>query len=128
MTMLLMQLSAMAQSTTDVTKYLNEFKAFIDTIQNVQNPTDLQYDNWRAEYGDFRDQYKEKYKSVMTNEQVETYFSYCAQYNKRMGRRNLKEAGDVIDSTAVKVTKGVKRGASKVSGFVKGLFKKDKEK
>ena len=114
----------LAQTSVDVEKYLTDFNSFVTEISKVSNPSDAQVEVWRADYADFRDRYKSTYKDVMTNEQVEKYYSYCAQFNKAVGRKNLKEAGEAIDTAAVKVGKAVKRGASKVSGVVKGIFKK----
>ena len=120
-------LSCMAQTPTDVNKFLNEFKDFVNKMTLVENPTEKQKEAWKAQFSDIKETYSTKYKPVMTDEQVETYFGYCGQYRKKMGKENLKEAGEWMDSTSVVVGKSIQRGAKKVSGAVKGFLKKDKK-
>lgn len=121
-------LSCMAQTPAEVDKFLNEFKDFVNKITLVEQPTEKQKAAWKAQFADIKADYSVKYKPAMSDDQVETYFDYCGQYRKKMGRENLKEAGEWMDSTSATVSKSIQRGAKKVSGAVKGFFKKEKKK
>ncbi len=116
----------MAQN-ADVQKFLNEFKTFLTKIEAVQDPTDEQIDSWKKVYKDIKHEYSTEYKKKMTNDEVSTYYNYVGRYNKRLSRKYLKEAGEFADTTAVKATKVIKRGASKVSGALRGFFRGDKQ-
>ena len=118
--------SVMAQD-VNVDKFLNNFKEFVTEIEKVETPTEAQKEEWKVKYAEIKEQYTTTYEKVMTNDQLETYFVYRGQYNKRIGREGLKTAGEALDSASVKVGKAVKRGASKASGFLKGVFKRDKK-
>lgn len=125
---MIQSISCMAQDTAEVKKFLDNFRDFVTVMNAVEKPTEAQIAEWKTKYAEIKHDYTYKYKDVMTNPQLETYYTYQGQYRKKLGRENLKEAGAVIDSTSVVVGEAVRRGASKASGFIKGLFKKDNKK
>lgn len=128
LTVLLTQsISCMAQENQEVVKFLGGFYDFVTAINKVETPTEVQIETWKLQYNEIKKNYSTKYKDIMTNDELEIYYNYVGQYNKKMRRETMKEAGEWIDSTSVKVGESMKRGAKKVSGVLKGFFKKDKK-
>lgn len=116
----------MAQN-ADVKNFLDSFNTFCTTIEAVQDPTEPQIDSWKKVYKDIKHEYSTMYKKKMTDDEVQIYYSYVGRYNKKLSKKYLKEAGEFADTTAAKATKVLKRGASKVSGALRGFFRKDKQ-
>jgi len=117
----------LAQTPTEVDKFLNDFKSLVERMNKVETPTTEQISAWKGEYAAYKELFDEKYEKQMNDDQVELYYNYRAQYRKKLGHENLKEAGEFIDTTSQKVGKSIKRGAKKLSGTLKGIFKRNKK-
>ena len=117
-----------AQSPADINKFLNDFKSLVERMNKVETPTTEQISEWKGEYAAYKELFDEKFEKKMNDDQIELYYNYRAQYRKKIGRENLTDAGEFIDTTSQKVGKSIKRGAKKVSGTFKGLFKRNKNK
>ena len=124
-TMMLVAFTAQAQ---DKEKFLNEFKTFVTSFAAMENPTATQLDSIKIKYDRFRREYPQIYKPLFSNEEIKEYNEYKGKYTKQIASFYGNKTIDAIDSTATRVGKSVKRTSSQVSGFMKGLFKKDKKK
>ena len=62
----------------------------------------------------------------MTIEQLSTYKAYRIRYKKKMAFLESKKLTEAVDTTGNVITKAVRKSGAKVSGFLKGLFGKDK--
>lgn len=107
-----------------VTTFLDEMKKFVEQVEAKDSIKDSEVPALEAKYASFRDRYKMEYKEQMNNHELSLYSEYRTRYQKKLFRNKSQKVIDEIDSVGNSMSKGIERGASKVGGFIKGLFKK----
>ncbi len=104
--------------------FLNEMKKFVEQVEAKDSIRESEVPVLDAKFNTFRDRYKNEYRAQMTNQELSTYSEYRTRYQKKLFRNKSQKVIDEIDSVGNSMSKGIERGASKVGGFIKGLFKK----
>lgn len=125
--MLMMFLSVVLTGTVyaqKTTTFLDEMKKFVEQVEAKDSIKANEVPALDAKYNDFRTRYKNEYRDKMTNQELSQYSEYRTRYQKKLFRNKSQKVIDEIDSVGNSMSKGIERGASKVGGFIKGLFKK----
>ena len=106
--------------------YLSRYKRFLNGVESLKSVTPHDYQRIDSVYEILTDEYHTTYKVKMTNEQLSTYTAYRIRYKKKMAFLESKKLTEAVDTTGNVITKAVRKSGAKVSGFLKGLFGKDK--
>ncbi|MBQ7716893.1 MAG: hypothetical protein IJT55_05250 [Prevotella sp.] len=125
--MMMMFLSVVLTGTVyaqKTTTFLDEMKKFVEQVEAKDSIKANEVPALDAKYNDFRTRYKNEYRDKMTNQELSQYSEYRTRYQKKLFRNKSQKVIDEIDSVGNSMSKGIERGASKVGGFIKGLFKK----
>lgn len=125
--MMMMFLSVVLTGTVyaqKTTTFLDEMKKFVEQVEAKDSIKASEVPALDAKYNDFRTRYKNEYRDKMTNHELSLYSEYRTRYQKKLFRNKSQKVIDEIDSVGNSMSKGIERGASKVGGFIKGLFKK----
>ena len=107
-----------------VTTFLDEMKKFVEQVEAKDSISESEVPALEAKYNTFRDRYRNEYRAQMNNQELSQYSEYRTRYQKKLFRNKSQKVIDEIDSVGNSMTKGIERGASKMGGFIKGLFKK----
>jgi len=110
-------------SAEDTKTFLENFKKFVEKVENTDSITDANYPKIDSTYTTFQAKYRYEFREKMNNEELSLYSEYRTRYNKCVVRQNSKKVMHDIDSVGNVVGKHIERGASKVGGFIKGLLK-----
>jgi len=121
LTLAVATLSATANDSTKT--FLNQFKTFVESVEEVDSITDTNYPAIDSTYTTYHTRYRNVYRAKMSNDELSLYSEYRTRYNKCVVRQNSKKVFHDIDSVGNVVGKHIERGASKVGGFIRGLFK-----
>ncbi len=124
MIMLFSVMMAGAAQAQKVTTFLDEMRKFVEQVEAKDSIKASEVPALDASFAKFRDQYKNEYRDKMTNQELSLYSEYRTRYQKKLFRNKSQKVIDEIDSVGNSMSKGIERGASKVGGFIKGLFKK----
>lgn len=119
----IMCLTLSAQTGT-VSSYLAKYKGFVDNVDKMKAISNDEYQTVDSTYEALTSEYHDTYKAKMTNSQISTYMQYRTRYKKLLTVKRSAELTNNLDTVGNSVTKTVKRTGSKVSGFIKGVFKK----
>lgn len=109
----------------DTKTFLKEYKQFVEQLEQKDSLTAQEYAVADSTYGVFQEKYHNGLKEKMTNDEVSEYMEYRTRYNRKVIGRKSGKVIQKIDSVGNVVGKNIQRSASKVGGFVKGLFKKN---
>lgn len=109
----------------DTKTFLKEYKQFVEQLEQKDSLTAQEYAVADSTYGTFQKKYHNGLKEKMTNDEVSEYMEYRTRYNRKVIGRKSDKVIQKIDSVGNVVGKNIQRSASKVGGFVKGLFKKN---
>ena len=119
-------LCSVTVSAQRVDVYLSRYKRFLNGVESLKSVTPHDYQRIDSVYEILTDEYHTTYKAKMTNEQLSTYTAYRIRYKKKMAFLESKKLTEAVDTTGNVITKAVRKSGAKVSGFLKGLFGKDK--
>lgn len=119
-------LCSVTVSAQRVDVYLSRYKRFLNGVESLKSVTPHDYQHIDSVYEILTDEYHTTYKVKMTNEQLSTYTAYRIRYKKKMAFLESKKLTEAVDTTGNVITKAVRKSGAKVSGFLKGLFGKDK--
>lgn len=125
--MMMMFLSVVLTGTVyaqKTTTFLDEMKKFVEQVEAKDSIKASEVPALDAKYNNFRTRYKNEYREKMTNQELSQYSEYRTRYQKKLFRNKSQKVINEIDSVGNSMSKGIERGASKVGGFIKGLFKK----
>lgn len=104
-------------------KFLNRFSELVKRIKPEFANEEDSVAAWRAERKNIQLLYKERYRNIFTDEEIEQYASLNGQYRSKMTDIHLSDLSEKMDTLGSKVERGVRRTSRRVSGFVKGLKK-----
>lgn len=106
---------------TESRKFLDRYTALIKRMDvKYSENVDSLY-AWKVERSKIRTLYKEKYRFVFSDDEIEEYSSLNAQYTSRSAEFKLDKLGEKVDTIGQKVSRTIKKTGKKLSGVLKGL-------
>lgn len=105
----------------DNVKFLNRYSALIKRMKPEHSENIDSLYAWSAERKKIKVLYTERYRRLLTDDQLEEYSAMTAQYKSKSAEFKLDKFSEKMDTLGTKVSKSLQRTGRKVSGLIKGL-------